>query len=710
MLAELENAENQTGVYWAYTAHSALGQRREFGFSYANLNYSDEVRALPAMRNKKTLTECFISDLLQPNEKVTLYLQQGEEFERCVAGIKALFLLIPDDDKTEKFAELFANLRGIGDGINQLSDEERTFVEDALAFYLTLPPETNFCEEFRLKIYEVDPIEGVSPASVDLKSKYATLLSDITVNDFMDVIFSQLLKGIPFRKTSSAKYFALEFTNTGQKAGQVAIHSLQMIRSANVSVQPRPAKTQQVKAMHYRIIGSELADDFSKLGNEGFNFSIDRVTAGQTKNVLYSAMSLLDLLHTGGARIQSNVRRRAVEFEMVENYREQKGKQEDYLIKKFAADNFSRINFENRETDNDNKSWRSIESGKDVNWNLDKGIPNFDEFESYSGSETRTRNEQVSSLLDPTFQQLQKLRNQLQTLVGNIAGGQLMEFNTASNKIFRNQTAGGGFSGVWKPFQKFGLNQNSLPTLPGYQTLNIPPYFLDIVDDITTLLNGLTVDLGTDLSQLTNLDSALNLRSNEIDSLISKLALVNGVSFGINGGGGLGLSEVGAIALAGVIGFPSPVIPSLSAGASISVNSNLTTALRSSTNGAVGSLTQSGQELKYSLNRSKQEGYDNNISHSESNEAEQKRIVTRRELLDRDTERVRGAEVMWQDKIQDIITGSIPLNFTLPATATKMNFRTADDSLRVRFNSGFSPSIQVDFWFELTEETIKDDN
>jgi hypothetical protein len=65
---------------------------------------------------------------------------------------------------------------------------------------------------------------------------------------------------------------------------------------------------------------------------------------------------------------------------------------------------------------------------------------------------------------------------------------------------------------------------------------------------------------------------------------------------------------------------------------------------------------------------------------------------------------------MWQDKIQDIITGSIPLNFTLPATATKMNFRTADDSLRVRFNSGFSPSIQVDFWFELTEETIKDDN
>jgi hypothetical protein len=105
-----------------------------------------------------------------------------------------------------------------------------------------------------------------------------------------------------------------------------------MIRSAHVSVQPRPAKTQQVKAMHYRMIGPELADDFSKLGNEGFNFSIDRVIAGQTKNVLYSAMSLLDLLHTGGARIHSNSRRRAVEFEMSENYKEKEKKEKGVLM------------------------------------------------------------------------------------------------------------------------------------------------------------------------------------------------------------------------------------------------------------------------------------------------------------------------------------------------------------------------------------------
>src|SRR5690606_36437723 len=137
---------------------------------------------------------------------------------------------------------------------------------------------------------------------------------------------------------------------------------------------------------------------------------------------------------------------------------------------------------------------------------------------------------------------------------------------------------------------------------------------------------------------------------------------------------------------------------------SVGVNSNLASSLKTSTSGSTGAIVLTGQETKHYLSRSKQEGYDNNISYSESIESEQKRIVTRRELLDKDSERVRGAEVMWQGKIQDIITGSIPLNFTLPATAKKMNIRTADDSLRVRFKSGFSPFIQVDFWFELTEE------
>ena len=677
--AKIESEEPTTkkkGVYWVYTAHSALGQRREFIFPYAMLNYSDETRQLPVIRRKKFLTECFVSDLLQPNEKVILYLQQGEEYERCVAGLKALFLLIPGDGATEKVAEMLANLMGVGNNDNQLSNAERTFVEDALAFYVTLPPETNFCEEFQLRIYEVDPAEGISPAAVDLNSNYATLLADITVNDFMDVIFSQLLKGIPFRKTSSAKYFALQFTNTGQKAGQVAIHSLQMIRSANVSVQPRPAKTQQVKVMHYRIIGPELADDFSKLGNEGFNFSIDRVTAGQTKNVLYAAMSLLDLLHTGGARIHSNVRRRAVEFEMSQNFKE--GQEDEYIIKKYQLDDFTR----NNEDERNIKSWRSIESGKNVSWPHSKGIPTGGQnykFETYSGIETRSRTELINTLTQDILNALRRLEN---TLHIPIPG--LNIINNPSHVIFkvnRDDSA----SPIWTPFREFefSLSNSPLPIINGVQTLSLPPFFNEILSAIATL--NLFQDPINSPGRITESPSP---RTNTFDDLFKKLALINGISLGINAG-----IEVG------------PLIAFASGGISAGVNSNLITANNSSTTGSSGAINQIGQEVKYSLNRSIQEGYDNAIL----GDSEIKRIVTRRELLNRDAERIRGAEVMWQDKIQDIITGSIPLNFTLPATATKMNFRTADDSLRVRFNSGFSPSVEVDFWFEITEETIKDD-
>ena len=90
--------------------------------------------------------------------------------------------------------------------------------------------------------------------------------------------------------------------------------------------------------------------------------------------------------------------------------------------------------------------------------------------------------------------------------------------------------------------------------------------------------------------------------------------------------------------------------------------------------------------------------------------SEVKRIVSRRELLGRDNERVRGAEVLWQGTAQDILTGTIPLNVVLPATASKTNVRGRDESLRVRFSSGFSPTVAVDFWVELSEEWVRDDH
>lgn len=686
------------GMYMLFTAHSALGQQRRFDFY--------NIPSIAAFEDKNYLKECYVSDVLEANENVTLFLQQGEEYERCIAGLKALFLLLPDDDETEKFAEMFANYSGVGVDDNELSVEERTFIEGLIANLFHLPEEINFCERIGIKVYEIDSLAGMSPASIDLNSKYATLLADIAIDDFSDVIFSQFLKGIPFKRVSSSKYLAIELTNLGEESGQIAIHSLQMIRSAHVSVQPRPAKNQTIKAMHYRLIGAELADDFSALGNGGFNFSIDHQVAGQTKNVLYSAKSLLDLLHTGGARIHSNVRRRAVEFEMVENFRQTKDNDQEYEIKEFPEDNFLGLNFENRETDNHNISWRSAESGKEVDeWpsEIEKGKPvDFDKFESYSCNEIRTRTEQVSSIIDPVATSANELQAKIRDLLSllstaiPIKNGNIT-WSTAADKIFRND----GNDDLWKPFQNIGINPDELP-IQGHQTLNIPPYYLEILDSIQELINlqksisPNDIDLSPDLQ--------LKFQTDLIDDLLAKLATVNGVGVGFNVGG-----NVGANGLLGLLVAEVSVSGGLSGGFSASTSSNLTAAMRSSTNGSLGTIQMTGQELKYSLNRSKQKGYDNNKTMTEFKEAEQKRIVTRRELLNKDNERIRGSEIMWQGKIQDIITGSVPLNITLPATATKMNYRTADNTIRVRFNSGFSSSVEVDFWFEIIEEGITDD-
>jgi hypothetical protein len=100
--------------------------------------------------------------------------------------------------------------------------------------------------------------------------------------------------------------------------------------------------------------------------------------------------------------------------------------------------------------------------------------------------------------------------------------------------------------------------------------------------------------------------------------------------------------------------------------------------------------------------------FDSSNARTNFGDSKIKRLVTR-EPDTANSQRVTGAEVMWQGQLNDILTGSIPLNFSLPATAGKEHYRTADNSLRVRFGSGIGKSISVDFWFDILEEVIQDD-
>jgi hypothetical protein len=69
--------------------------------------------------------------------------------------------------------------------------------------------------------------------------------------------------------------------------------------------------------------------------------------------------------------------------------------------------------------------------------------------------------------------------------------------------------------------------------------------------------------------------------------------------------------------------------------------------------------------------------------------------------------RDRGVEVAWQGRMVDIIVGSVPVNIVLPGTASKM-FRMADDAITVRF-TGLDPGIELDIWFDVIKEPVRDD-
>jgi hypothetical protein len=691
-----------TGVYMQFSAHSAFGQRRFYNLSYGYTTLDDAEVERPGREPRKGFDECFVSEVLQPGESVCVFVQQAEEYERCVAGLKAVFLTVPDHPTAETPADmLLALLTSSGTADGELTADERSLVEDLLAYYAGLPAETDFCERLRVSIYELDPPDGVAAASLALDSPYATLLHRSELGRLGDVLVAAFLQGLRFTRTSTSRYFAIELTNIGSAAGQAAIHTMSLVRSAHVAMQPRASCVRHLKALHYRFVGPHLADDYAQIGREGFNFSIDRTVAGQPKQVLYGAKSLIDLLHTGNARMHANVRRRAAEFERVESFVDVAGQRRGYQVRTRPDDDLARANEERRETDADTTGWRETESGRDVVWPLDKGAPEFEAFDNYSGTEVRAHVEHVSSLIDRLLTGLQNLplvtNNRIDDFVSLVVRPDTTDGTvTASDVLFRNEGPLGQFSGIWRPFSRFGFDGANLPSITGVQTLNVPPYYLTVLDGLA----GLTRMTSDYIAGRLDLEQLTEFTSSEWEALVARLALVNGYGFGLNLGGSTSRDiNLGPVTFGG----------GLSGGYSISTSSNLVSAARTTTNGAQGTLSQIGQELKYLLNRILQRGWDNSIVTTTVHDSESKRIVSRRELLDRDTERVRGAEVLWQGTVQDIVTGSVPLNVILPATAAKTHRRTVDEGLRVRFNSGFSPEIEVDFWFELSEEPIRDD-
>ena len=68
-----------------------------------------------------------------------------------------------------------------------------------------------------------------------------------------------------------------------------------------------------------------------------------------------------------------------------------------------------------------------------------------------------------------------------------------------------------------------------------------------------------------------------------------------------------------------------------------------------------------------------------------------------------------GHEVVWQGGYADIVTGRIPLDLRLPATAERV-YDNVDQMVRVTFGpTDPEHPVEVDVWFDVQEEVIATD-
>lgn len=682
-------SRGRRGNYYDFTAASVFGQQRKYVVRkkfYEGKTPSDK-------KIKEQLTECFISPEIPSQKNVVLYLAQAEDYERCVAGLRMLLPFVPEVSLAEdmvQLAEAYAEFQsGIGNLIPDLArlidNSSREELEKYLRELLSIPKDINFCEKVGLRVFEIDPLDGVSPAHVPLDSKYATLLAEMEVDDLREIGLELFLRGVRFVRPSNAKYFALELTNLDDEPGQFVVKGLLLAQSAHVSIHPRAAKTQEVKTLNFRIVGPSLAEDYAFLGTEGFNFSIERFVAGERKSVLFCANSLLDLLRTGAVKIFSNVRRRAVEFEKSEvypaydppiNYDVPAALTPKYLIPGEYTYSYGPMfaqNYEVRHSDARMEGWRRSETGSGVadkanrNWVTPRKQPG--DFANFSNQEIRNHTKHIYPRLRDEnnertpYSYMRKWFNGLREhmLATGIHDVDLIQ-SPGDNPLTNNFD-------FWK-----GID---VPAIHGLKQLVASPYGLMQVSKLQAFFEDPTIDKLIQLWANHNNPATIPLTggiNSSISSTISASVVVASESVGTS--------------------FGCNVFPTLS---------------HQATFGDQGSITKQASKTGYAYSEFLNNSYDEGNSQTQIHGGEMKRVITRREVPDTDRQRVKGAEVMWQGEVVDIITGSIPLNFTLPATAGKMHFRTADDSLRVRFGSGVGKSTSVDFWFDINEEIVKDD-
>lgn len=674
----------------------------------------------PAYFYEHSAQEQFVSDPLANGESISIICQQCDESLRSIAGIE---LLIPVFDP-----------------------EKSRGTEGKLEQQIGLPErEVDLLDKVGIKIYELDFPTGVSPldARKDVLRKYKHLLAEkiLTRDDTLSTLELDGAQAPPdqrslrFKRASNHRYFEIELINLGDKPGNAVVLSAMFIQSAHITLHPKLSRRLQVSRMHFRIVGHDLAEDYAQIGTHGFNFSIERLSGGQPIQQILAIRSLSDLIQSGMARIMSNSRRRAVEFEKSEvyEYTEEDGPRVSPYATAFPEE-ANRQNYESRYTQNKSEGWSKIESGEGVQFG-DKSA------ESYSSQEVRTHTEH-----------LYPYTNGLEADPDVIAGGAVVPTADIASAyeaaaIYLN-VGHGLFTDAPGTIVGWVLGDNSLlipapvkdnnnqsvnpldynfdywtgikvvPKVGGLRQVSVSPFspvpigYDAVQSAFTSASNALRVinDIAMALNSLPGQDAPppdlatiwRAVRSALSAFQVASTAFLAPATIGVGGSGAAGaLFNAGnGLGIGASVGFIGGV----------STSSNLLTPsmIYNHTFGSQGTITKTASKTGYMKSETVRETIDAGKTDTLIQGGENKRIVERRAVPDTDQKRIKGAEIMWQGELKDIILGTVPLDISFPALAER-GATSFDEALRVRFGNGIGDDIEVDFWFEINESEIRDD-
>jgi hypothetical protein len=358
----------------------------------------------------------------------------------------------------------------------------------------------------RAQVYEVDAPEGVPPTRVDQDSLYLCPLHDSVITRDEREEQHAALK---FVRLSLCRHFLVVLTVLQDDAGQgspVLLRRMSLIQSTTVGLPPRPGVHQRLQAVHFRFIGPDLGADYGVTGPDTPALTIDRLFAGDRREVLFEARHLLDLVHKGVGRMISNHR-------------------------------FEEIVREDSTTDTNGHGWRRSETGAGVSWDDDLpfGPPSSPGFRQFGNQETRTRTEHLTVVPEGSRDVLNDL---------------LREVNIPNERHRLTTQPDGALWRGWRRLLGPGTSQEEARAalrLRGLMNVNVPPGFGDFAPHLFRLINALTTQ-----NQPAAAAELLDIFSDDSTDVF----LANGLSVG----GSLGLAFIGSASGSATLNWAVPVV------------------------------------------------------------------------------------------------------------------------------------------------------